>query len=213
MKLLVADVGNTHAHVGLFEGRRLVRRWTHPTRALPRRWPAHDAFAAASVVPSVKLPAQMLGRDFPAAIRNGHRGVGADRLANAAAAWARYGRDCTVVDLGTAVTIDVVRAGRFAGGAIAPGLGLMSQALHDHTALLPKVKPRRVAPVGRTTVTNIQSGLYHAMRGLIVEMRARLRGPLLGTGADAPLFADVLDAIDPDLTLKGIEISWRKAVS
>ena len=211
MTLLVADVGNTRTHVGLFQGRRLIRRWTHPTRKLPRRWPRADAFAAASVVPAVKLPAKMLGRDFPAAIRNRRRGVGADRLANAAAAWARFRRDCAVVDLGTAVTIDVVRRGEFVGGAIAPGLGLMSQALYDYTALLPKVAPRRVPPIGRTTESNIQSGLYHALRGLIAEMRRHVRGPLIGTGSDAPLFRDLFDALDPDLTLKGIALSWRNA--
>lgn len=211
MKLLVADVGNTRTHVGLFVGGRLSRRWDWPTRRLPSRWPRADAFAAASVVPAVKLPAKMLGRDFAPAIRNRRRGVGADRLANAAAAWARFRRDCAVVDLGTAVTVDVVRRGEFIGGAIAPGLGLMSQALYDHTALLPKVTPRRVPPVGRDTVTNIQSGVYRAVRGLIVEMRRRVPGPFIGTGSDARLFCDLFDAIDLDLTLKGIALSWREA--
>jgi type III pantothenate kinase len=217
MTLWVADVGNTHVHFGMAGRRPRVVPTTRVAR-LPR---VEGECAVASVVPRVERAlkrrwprALFLGRDFPAAISCRARGVGADRLANAAAAWARCRRACVVVDLGTAVTYDVVVGGWFVGGAIAPGMGLSSEALHRRCALLPAVPPgRERRAVAVTTATNIRAGLYFGMRGAIAETLAQIRreiGPAraYGTGSDAPLFADLFDVV-PALTLEGIAISYR----
>jgi type III pantothenate kinase len=151
--------------------------------------------------------------------------VGADRLVNALAAARIHGTPALVADFGTATTIDCVAAdGAFVGGAIAPGLELGLEALAARTAKLPKVDLR--APdraIGRDTVTAIQSGTvlgYQALAdGLIARIRAELaeaagiepsavRVILTGGLSGAPWARDLanVDAIDPDLTLKGLAI-------
>ena len=151
--------------------------------------------------------------------------VGADRLVNALAAARIHGAPAIVADFGTATTIDCVAAdGAFVGGAIAPGLELGLEALAAQTAKLPRVELR--APdraIGRDTVSAIQSGTifgYQALAdGLIARIRVELAesagiGPgdvrvILTGGLSAAPWVRALagvDAIDPDLTLKGLAI-------
>ena len=95
--------------------------------------------------------------------------VGADRIVNGIAAHRIYGGPCIVVDFGTATTFDPISEdGAFLGGAIAPGVGISSEALYKAAAKLPRVdlrKPKRV--IGKNTVENIQSGLYYGYVGLV----------------------------------------------
>src|SRR5205823_1458422 len=66
--------------------------------------------------------------------------TGVDRVLNVAAAYEQIGKACVVVDAGTAITVDCCNdAGDFVGGAIAPGVALQLDALHDRTAKLPRV--------------------------------------------------------------------------
>jgi type III pantothenate kinase len=103
-----------------------------------------------------------------------HR-VGADRLANAIGALEstrRRPRDLVVVDVGTAVTVDVVTRGRvFMGGLIAPGPRLLSRALATFTAQLPNIpfRPTRRA-IGRNTEGAIAAGLWFGSRGLVAGL-------------------------------------------
>ena len=89
-------------------------------------------------------------------------GVGPDRLVNTVAGYDLFGGDLILVDFGTATTFDVVDAdGAYVGGAIAPGVNLSLQALHEAAAALPHVdiaKPQRV--VGTNTVACMQSGVF-----------------------------------------------------
>src|SRR6202035_2281988 len=89
--------------------------------------------------------------------------VGADRIVNGVAAFQQYGGPVIVVDFGTAITFDAISArGEFLGGAIAPGLGISSEALFSRAARLPRVEikdPGKV--IGTNTVTNIQAGLFY----------------------------------------------------
>ncbi|HEX2755688.1 MAG TPA: type III pantothenate kinase, partial [Candidatus Limnocylindrales bacterium] len=151
--------------------------------------------------------------------------VGADRLVNALAAARIHGTPAVVADFGTATTIDCVAAdGAFVGGAIAPGLELGLEALAARTARLPRVELR--APdraIGRDTVSAIQSGTIFGYQALADGLIARIRGELaeaagvepgdvrviLTGGLSAAPWARALvgvDAIDPDLTLKGLAI-------
>jgi type III pantothenate kinase len=151
--------------------------------------------------------------------------VGPDRLVNALAAARIHGSPAIVVDLGTATTFDCVAAdGAFIGGAIAPGLELGLDALAARTAKLPRVELR--APdraLGRDTVGAIQSGAVLGYQALVEGLLGRLRGEvaeasgttedevrvvLTGGLAAAPWSRSIerVDAIDPDLTLKGLAI-------
>lgn len=151
--------------------------------------------------------------------------VGADRLVNALAAARLYGTPAIIVDFGTATTLDCVGAdGAYVGGAIAPGLELGLEALAARTAKLPRIELR--APdraIGRDTVSAMQAGTvfgYQALAtGLLARMRreladlagvepAAVRAILTGGLSAAPWAADLagIDAIDPDLTLRGLAI-------
>src|SRR5262245_4148652 len=122
-------------------------------------------------------PVRLLVReDLPLQVAVGRPDqVGLDRLLNAVAANSRRrpGTPAVVVDVGSAVTVDRVdREGVFRGGAILPGFRLMSQALHDYTALLPLVEvPLRPPPVpAPDTVAAIQAGVFHAVTGGVSEL-------------------------------------------
>lgn len=146
------------------------------------------------------------------------REVGADRIANAVAAVELFpDQNLILIDMGTATTFCAVNRRReYLGGAIAAGLGLSMRALGTQTAKLPIVDV--VAPtsaLGRTTVENIQSGLFFGHVGLVREMVARLREEafdgeptrVVGTGGLAHLFdgMDLFDEIVPALVLRGLQ--------
>lgn len=148
------------------------------------------------------------------------RQVGADRIANAIAARETYGAPVIVVDFGTATNIDVVdAAGAYRGGTISPGLMLSADALFSRAAKLSSVPVE--APghtLGATTEEAVQAGLVIGAaaqaEGLVARIRAELGAPtatVVGTGGLARTVSaatDVFDAIDPDLTLRGIHRIW-----
>jgi len=204
MRMGVIDVGNSRTKRAIFDGSRLL-----PYRGNVEGW--IGVRVGKGALPKGTL---LLGRDFPPLVRNRARHpetVGADRLAQASAAWSRCKGNCVVVSMGTAITIDVVnRKGEFVGGLIAPGLRLMARALHDHTALLPEVEPTRMrTPLGRHTRDAIRAGISFAAEGLIRGSLTRHRGRVFGTGGDAPLYEELFDVLVPDLALEGVARSWR----
>ncbi len=160
--------------------------------------------------------------------------VGADRLVNALAAARLYGAPAIVVDFGTATTFDAVGAdGAYLGGAIAPGIEIGIDALASRTAKLPRIELRKPArAIGRDTVSAMQSGAVYGYIGLARELIARLRTELAaeagaayvtviltGGVSAAPWVREIggVDAIDPDLTLKGLllvaEACWGAATA
>jgi type III pantothenate kinase len=143
--------------------------------------------------------------------------VGIDRLLNAVAAKSRVQRQVPIViiDAGSAVTVDCVDAnGAFSGGAILPGLRLMSQALHEHTALLPLVEiawPCVPSALGKDTRQAIEAGIFWAVAGGIKALLRRMpRGPheeVFLTGGDASVLKHALEDtihVWPNMTLEGI---------
>ena len=147
--------------------------------------------------------------------------VGADRVVNAVAVLHKYGGPCVVVDLGTAITFDVISAGsEYLGGIIAAGIGISIDALFARTARLPRVDFREPGKlIGTNTVGSVQSGLYYGALGMIdgiVERLVRELGPdtkVVATGGQAPLIArssQRLKVVDENLTLDGLEIIWNR---
>jgi type III pantothenate kinase len=143
--------------------------------------------------------------------------VGADLVANAVAAYARYKQNCIVVDFGTALTFTAVASpGDLLGVAIAPGLNAAASALSRNTAQLPRVQ---LAPpptaIGRNTVHSIQSGVVFGYIGLVETLITRMRREMDGqalavaTGGLARVIAPLsteFTAIEPWLTLDGLRI-------
>ena len=145
------------------------------------------------------------------------REVGADRIVNAVAAYARFPQGAVVVDFGTATTFDVITdKGEYAGGIIAPGLMVSADALFRSTAKLPRVevvRPRTA--IGRNTVNSIQSGLVFGYAGLVdalvkrIQAEARFSPRVVATGGLGPLIAaesSTIEECDDLLTLRGLQI-------
>lgn len=204
--ILLLDIGNTHTHLGLADGRRVRKTANIPTAA----WLDGDArhfvakfagraslkgAALCSVVPVVTPAVRALIRrrwrlDCLELSPKTLRGVGIDyprpstigpdRLANAVAVARHFGAPAVVVDFGTAVTFNVVnRAGNYVGGIIAPGLAAMTDYLHEKTALLPRIKIRDLqAVIGRNTKQAMLIGAVHGYRGLIRGLIVELKKTL-----------------------------------
>lgn len=143
------------------------------------------------------------------------REVGADLIANAAAALSLYKPPIIVVALGTATAFATVSKDGYLGGVIAPGLGIAAEALYSRTAALPRVeltKPKNA--IGNNTQAAIQSGLIYGWAGLIEGIVERIQAELgekakvVATGGYADIIAKetkVIDEVNPNLTLLGIK--------
>jgi type III pantothenate kinase len=146
------------------------------------------------------------------------REVGADRIVDVVAALHEYGPPpLIIVDVGTATVFDAVSAdGDYLGGAIAPGIGIASEALFSRAAKLYRVELERPKhAIGKNTVAAVQSGTVFGYVGLVEGVLARFKRELGGqarviaTGGWAALLAQetrAFDVIDPDLTLKGLRL-------
>ncbi len=151
------------------------------------------------------------------------RELGSDRIANAVAAYDEYGGEKPVIyiDFGTATTFGVVdEHGAFLGGAIFPGIKLASEALVSGTAKLPRfalAQPEHV--IGRTTLTNLQSGMFYGYVGMVTNLVQQMKKELgreavvVATGGMAVLIAGeakVIDKLDGLLTLKGLRLIYER---
>jgi type III pantothenate kinase len=154
-------------------------------------------------------------------LTNDPRQVGPDLIVDAAAAYELHGGPCIAVDFGTATTFSAVSAaGEYLGHAIAPGIEISLDALASRAARLLKIEladPGSV--IGKNTVHAMQAGALYGFAGqvdgVVNRMRAELGGSAVAvaTGGLAPLVFDhaaTLDELDPLLTLKGLEIIFRR---
>jgi type III pantothenate kinase len=151
--------------------------------------------------------------------------LGADRLVNSVAAFAKYGGPVIVVDFGTATTFDVVSAqGEYIGGVIAPGAGISADALFARAAKLSRVDIKKPAKViGTNTIGHMQSGLYYGYIGLVDGIIERIieempapagrRLQVIATGGLARQIVDdskYLKQVDDMLTLDGLQLIFER---
>lgn len=183
----------------------------------------------AAAMESLAEPVLVVGRDLSLPIDTDlpdPRAIGVDRLCAAVAAFDRLGLACVVADLGTAITIDCVSdEGKFLGGAILPGLAMSVRALHEGTAQLPEVELASPTWVfGCDTRQAIVGGIVYGARGALRELAEAYATelghwpPIILTGGDAkliagdPNFSELVQAIVPDLVLRGAAAAYYRTL-
>ncbi len=244
--LLAIDIGNSYTKFGIFESSSLVDKFAVPTmrdytvdelqfsrlQRIGERFVRYDSVFISSVVPELdrtvenamfrllNVEPRFIDHTFNFGINVNYdppEAAGIDRLVNASSAAARYGTPVIACSFGTATTVDVVN-GRleYLGGAIAPGMRTMAEALHLKTSKLPLVTPGEpAAAIGRTTEDSIRSGVYNGYLGLVEGLITRVIKELgetpkvIATGGFAKTVAaasKMIDTVDEDLTLEGIRL-------
>lgn len=240
--LLAIDIGNSAIKVGLFRSSNLIKKTSLQTRTADSTSlkaaiselgsAAFGRVFISSVVPELD---ELFRGLFPNAVWIDHRSdlgitivhrtpetLGSDRLVNAAAGAAIYGKPCIICSFGTAATIDAVDAdGVFLGGTIAPGIATMAASLHAQTAKLPLVTIEKCESVfGKTTEDAIRSGIFFGyiglVDGIVSRMKAELGKPatVIAAGGFAEFIAEntgVIDRVDTDLLLKGLNLLAQRA--
>ena len=240
--LLAVNVGNSNVSFGIFDGMEMLRQGRVPfqdRQRLPDRIGAErfTQIALASVAPSksdcvipilsqaYSRPVLVAGRDLPYGIEiecDDPQKVGTDRLLNAVAAYAHTKSTTIAVDVGTAITVDLVSArGSFCGGAIAPGPGTMLRSLTKEAELLPDVSLERPrSPLGRNTVDAMRAGVYWGTIGVVEALVSGLAAkhsgtvPVLVTGGDGEWVTREISTpaeFVPALTLEGLAILVQNA--
>jgi type III pantothenate kinase len=247
--LLAIDIGNTHTVLGIFHKEKLIEYFRITSnhaltidecgilvkQLFPDYRKVKDVIIC-SVVPPLTPIYQEMSKKFlkvdsvlvhwnlPLGITlqyDDPSQVGADRIANAVAAYQIYGGPIIIVDLGTATTFDVIsEGGEYLGGAIAPGIETSSQNLFNRAAQLFKVslkKPHR--SIGKNTEESLRSGIIFGCVGQIDEIVSRIKEELkkehkikkkpkvIATGGLADLIAKeskTIEKVDPTLTLEGL---------
>lgn len=148
--------------------------------------------------------------------------LGADRVVDCVAGYELYGAPLMVIDFGTATTYDLVLPGCvFESGITSPGIRISANALWNDTAKLPEVGIERPDTIlAKDTITSMQAGLVYGCIGQteyiirkvkeaagLTEMKVVATG---GLGRIISEATDMIDVYDPDLTLKGLQIIYKK---
>ncbi len=233
---LLIDVGNGRTKFGLATRDAILDRREHATRELSpdavrevtRGWEFESAVICSVVPKTVPAFREVFGENllelrYGTPLGIGIRypkpeSIGPDRLANAVALAQMHGAPGIVIDFGTAVTFDILSADKFyIGGVIAPGLRLMTDYLHERTALLPRVDLHEpVSAIGQSTEQAILAGAAIGYRGMVKGILEALKKELgaknayvVATGGDAEWIISGMSEriiVDPDLTLHGLRL-------
>ena len=253
MRLLCLDIGNTHTHYGLLENGTVLADGQLATAAIDDRASgvapvfeklraAHgvDGVSFCSVVPAATallrplldatgLPVWHLRHDTAPGLGIAYPNpaeIGQDRLANCLGAQVRFGAPAVVIDMGTAVTFDILTDRGYEGGVIAPGIGVMTRYLHEQTALLPALDPADLmvsSGIGKSTIDAMKLGCAVGFSGMIESLLRTVLAELRKNGVPEPTLiatggvAGILPKEwlarirwEPHITLHGLEAAFRR---
>ena len=217
MNHLCIDVGNTNIHYGLVSGQNVQSAGHFPThnfdsapspefaQAVAPLMTQAEGVSYCSVVPAINenlcasltefakpifhLTCETCG-GLDLAYPKPHE-IGEDRIANAIAAQEFYRIPAIVIDMGTAVTFDIISSQGYEGGIIAPGLAVMTHYLHEQTALLPELKPEDLVNVegaiGKSTVEAMKLGVAVGFSGMIQSILDKVTDGLAERGESNPV--------------------------
>ena len=239
---LAVDIGNTNITLGIFDEGNLiktyrviadnyisVREYEHLFGSLLKNFQISDcvigsvydeisAKIKAVIDKTLSLEAVLLenSMEFGINIPKSKESAGIDRIANAVSAL-KYDLPAIVVDIGTAVTFDVVSKEKdFLGGIIMPGVNTQLKSLHDYTSKLPLIEPKESeCAIGTDTESCILSGVVRgiagAIDGLILNCEEELGGKatIILTGGQCELISKYMiskiDFVETNLTLYGLK--------
>lgn len=233
--LLAADIGNSNITLGIFDNDCLIETCrlvsdasiSYESQLESLKGYSIDSCAIASVVTelssifksacdkvfgieSVIFTSKNL--DIKIALEEPEK-VGMDRLINAYAAMKKYPLPLIVIDVGTAITFDIVsRNKEFLGGVIMPGFNLQFRALNNHTSKLPLISTyTSEKAIGANTEEAILSGVIRgtifAIEGLVEQCEFELgeKAAIIATGGQCQLVSSQkINFINPNLTLEGL---------
>ena len=256
MKILSIDVGNTSTHYGIVDGQTVTQTGHFPTATF--RAGSSAAFAAlvapllakvtgiafCSVVPGINanLKASLEGFALPI-VHLTHQTcqglslaypkpaeIGQDRIANAIAVQEYHGTPAIILDMGTAVTFDIITSAGYEGGIIAPGLAVMTRYLHEQTALLPELNETDLlnveGAIGKSTVHAMKLGVAIGFSGMLDALLARVLAELKTRGEAEPIVLSTGGSIAnltqdwaqksvfvEDLTLMGLAVAFQRQIA
>lgn len=259
MKILCLDIGNTHTHFSVVENRRAIFSGTLKTAQIDdaengvpallksTEFNALDVggISFCSVVPDAtkKLSVVLENNNRFPICRVYHENcpglgihypnpqeIGPDRLANCIGAQARFGAPAVIIDMGTAVTFDILSENGYEGGIIAPGLEIMTRYLHEQTALLPALNPKELLlaedteGIGKSTLNAMKLGCAVGFAGMIEKLlgtvlaqleRWDIRNPkIIATGGCAGILPRAWkDRVHwaPFITVQGLEEAFLRS--
>jgi len=250
--LLAVDIGNTNISFAVLKGEKVIHKISSPQSDLREnkkhaldilkkmgiRYPKLRRAVICSVVPNVlkiikssikecfNIDAMVIGEDICVPIKNKYYNpaqVGQDRLLCAYAAKCLYGYPVIVIDLGTAITLDVVSlSGSYEGGIIIPGIRLSIESLHRKTAMLPLVEliksPKKL--IGKSTEESILSGVFNGYGAMCANLIDSLsqefpqKPKVIVTGGHTQLMkkyiSEKITKIDSSLVFKGMYLLSKK---
>ncbi len=245
--LLALDIGNTNISLALFQGKRIIFKSRFCTfdslkkikelLSKIKKSSSVDGVIISSVVPQIdERIRKLVWQSFkvvPVFVTNDlfkglmqikvkkPKEVGSDRLVNAFGAMKIYKKmPIIIIDFGTATTFCAVNSnGDYIGGAIAPGINISRDALHEKTAKLPFVQLKiPKSPIGKDTISAMRSGILYGYIGVVKEIVGRFKKILgkktfvIATGGLAEIISsktDIIDLINQDLTLLGLNLLWE----
>ena len=190
---------------------------------VPQLGPQYEALCERHIGKACLMVGPTVKTGMPILVDNPHE-LGADRLVNAVAAYAKVQGACVAVDFGTSTNFDVVSgAGEYLGGVIGPGAEVSHDALTARAAKLPRIDlSTPEGPIGKHTQAAIQSGFVYGFAGLVDGIDRRLAEELgekvtfIATGGLARTIAphcETIDEVDPLLTLTGLRLIWARNAS